>query len=72
MRCDVLQASDIPDRGRRHALAVFACMLAEARPLVASWSSPLVRGRKFWWLVAGCAALMALEAYLFGKGIGHF
>jgi hypothetical protein len=32
----------------------------------------LVCGRKFWWLVAGCAALMALEAYLFGKGIGHF
>jgi len=33
---------------------------------------PLARGRKFWWVVAGCAALMALEAYLFGKGIGHF
>jgi len=31
----------------------------------------LLRGRRFWWLALACAALMAFEAYLFGKGIGH-
>lgn len=33
---------------------------------------PLARGRRFGWLLLSCAALMAFEAYLFGKGIGHY
>lgn len=32
----------------------------------------LARGRRFWWLVLACGALMAFEAWLFGKGIGHY
>jgi hypothetical protein len=36
-------------------------------------SAPLViRRRWFWPMVWACAALMALEAFLFGKGIGHY
>ena len=39
-------------------------------PLV--YGVPLVvRGRKFWIAAACCFALMAFEAFLFGKGIGH-
>jgi len=39
-------------------------------PLV--YGVPLVvRGRKFWIATACCFALMAFEAFLFGKGIGH-
>jgi hypothetical protein len=35
--------------------------------------APLVVRRQWFWRVAlGCAALMAFEAFLFGKGIGHF
>jgi len=32
----------------------------------------LVRGRRFWCVLIACAALMAFEAFLFGKGIGHY
>ena len=32
----------------------------------------LCRGRRFWAVLAGSAALMAFEAFLWGKGIGHF
>lgn len=40
-------------------------------PLVAG--VPLLwRGRTFWWIAGGCCALMAFEAFLFGKGIGHY
>ena len=32
----------------------------------------LVQGRRFWLLAGACCALMAFEAFLFGKGIGHY
>lgn len=32
----------------------------------------LCRGRRFWQVLAGSAALMGFEAFLYGKGIGHF
>ncbi|HUJ28913.1 MAG TPA: mannosyltransferase family protein [Myxococcales bacterium] len=32
----------------------------------------VLRGRRFWWTCAACLLLMALEAFLFGKGIGHY
>ena len=32
----------------------------------------LVQGRRFWIVAALCLALMAFEAFLYGKGIGHF
>lgn len=40
-------------------------------PLVAG--VPLIaRGRRFWLIAALCCALMCFEAFLFGKGIGHY
>ena len=32
----------------------------------------LVNGRRFWIIAGLCLTLMALEAFLYGKGIGHF
>jgi hypothetical protein len=32
----------------------------------------IVRGRRFWIVTAACFALMLFEAFLYGKGIGHY
>ena len=32
----------------------------------------LVRGRLFWGIACASCAWMCLEAFLYGKGIGHF